>query len=438
MYSDASTASGIESPEPMNSTPVTRPVVDVVRQHVEDAAILYANRSSLLAAPHARLINLRRFDDRLAAHLDGLAVAGTGSWALCEEALELLTQGALFTMTIRAIGERRQEYLQRLFALAQTDADASPGLIAAFGWSEAADLRGIVPALLSASDPYQKHVGIACSAMHRVDPGLLSARWLENPDLPVRARALRTAGELGKRESMSALNAALDDESPVARFWAAWAAVLLGDRHNALDCLKADAVAQGPLQPRAFQLALQAMSIADSHAMLQQLAADPINARLLVQGAGFSGDPTYVPWLIGHMADDKLARIAGESFCMIAGTDLAELDLERDPPDEMQAGPNDDPEDDTVDMDADEDLPWPDQTLVQAWWAKHGPRFTPGVRHFVGAPLSRNHCIDVLRNGYQRQRIAAAYHLCLLNPGTPLFEWRAPAWRQQRELAQLA
>jgi hypothetical protein len=55
----------------------------------------------------------------------------------------------------------------------------------------------------------------------------------------------------------------------------------------------------------------------------------------------------------------------------------------------------------------------------------------------MGQPPSRNHYIEVLKNGYQRQRIAAAYHLCLLNPGTPLFEWRAPAWRQECELTQM-
>ena len=73
---------------------------------------------------------------------------------------------------------------------------------------------------------------------------------------------------------------------------------------------------------------------------------------------------------------------------------------------------------------------------------RHGGTRTSSVfrrmcRYFLGKPLSRAHCIEVLKNGYQRQRIAAAYHLCLLNPSTPLFEWRAPAWRQQRELAQM-
>ena len=159
--------------------------------------------------------------------------------------------------------------------------------------------------------------------------------------------------------------------------------------------------------------------------------------RKVIQGAGLIGDPSYIPWLIGHMADDKWARLAGESFSMITGADLALLDLERKPPENIDSGSNDDPEDENVDMDADEDLPWPDQVRVQAWWTQHGTRFAQGTRHFVGAPVSRNHCLDVLKNGYQRQRIAAAYHLCLLAPGTPLFEWRAPAWRQQRELEQI-
>jgi len=65
-------------------------------------------------------------------------------------------------------------------------------------------------------------------------------------------------------------------------------------------------------------------------------------------------------------------------------------------------------------------------------------RFQPGVRYFMGEPPTREHCIDVLKNGYQRQRIAAAEYLCLLNPGTPLFNTAAPAWRQQRLLAKMA
>jgi uncharacterized protein (TIGR02270 family) len=231
--------------------------------------------------------------------------------------------------------------------------------------------------------------------------------------------------------------AAVTDADPACQFWAAWSAVLLGDKHQALQRLTDFAGAPGPLQTRAFQLAIQAMSVEHSHALLQPLAADPASVRRLIRGAGLAGDPTYVPWLIGFMSNDKRARLAGESFSLITGLDLAGLDLERKPPKNFESGPNDDPNDPNVDMDEDEGLPWPDQKLIQAWWSVNSHRFQAGVRYFMGGPLNRESCLRVLKEGYQRQRIAAALYLSLLTPGAPLFEWRAPAWRQQRLLAAM-
>jgi hypothetical protein len=60
-----------------------------------------------------------------------------------------------------------------------------------------------------------------------------------------------------------------------------------------------------------------------------------------------------------------------------------------------------------------------------------------GWGYFMGQPVTKEHCIQVLKTGYQRQRILAAQYLCLLEPGTPLFNTAAPAWRQQRLLAAM-
>jgi len=46
--------------------------------------------------------------------------------------------------------------------------------------------------------------------------------------------------------------------------------------------------------------------------------------------------------------------------------------------------------------------------------------------------------VAVLRAGFQRQRVAAALHLSLLDPRAPLFATSAPAWRQRSWLDQLA
>jgi uncharacterized protein (TIGR02270 family) len=185
-------------------------------------------------------------------------------------------------------------------------------------------------------------------------------------------------------------------------------------------------------------LALQAMSLSASHGLLQQLGGDQQQRRWLIQGSGIAGDPKYVPWLLGHMANEETARLAGEAFSLITGVDLGESKLDGERPENFESGPNGDPDDPNVDMDQDEGLPWPDPKTIEIWWAANGNRFQSGSRYFIGAPVTREHCIDVLKNGYQRQRILAAHYLCLLEPGTPLFNTSAPAWRQQRLLAKMS
>jgi uncharacterized protein (TIGR02270 family) len=138
------------------------------------------------------------------------------------------------------------------------------------------------------------------------------------------------------------------------------------------------------------------------------------------------------------MEAPKLARIAGEAFAMITGVDLAYEDLEGEWPEGFEAGPTENPEDEDVAMDPDEDLAWPAPALIDRWWAANAERFPAGRRFLCGQPVSEAYCREVLRTGYQRQRIAAALDLALMRPERPLFEWRAPGFRQQRLLRPAA
>jgi uncharacterized protein (TIGR02270 family) len=299
-------------------------------------------------------------------------------------------------------------------------------------------LRGVVAQLLGSANPFARLRALAACSQHRVDPNLTSLRILEDTDPTVRARAYRTAGELGRREFVSRLGAAVDAEESDCQFWAAWAAVLLGDRQAALDTLARFVAVPNSFRDRALPLALPAMSVATGQGLLRSIAQDPSEVRTVIRGSGLVGDPSYIPWLIGFMAQDGLARIAGEAFTLITGVNgAAWLDLER-PPGHLDSGPNDDPDDPNVDMGEDDGLPWPDAVKIQAWWQANSQRFQPGLRYFMGQPPNPNNCLRVLKEGFQRQRIAAALYLSLLNPGTPLFEWRAPARRQQRLLAGMS
>ncbi|MCI5164482.1 MAG: hypothetical protein D3917_21205 [Candidatus Electrothrix sp. AX5] len=155
-----------------------------------------------------------------------------------------------------------------------------------------------------------------------------------------------------------------------------------------------------------------------------------------MQGAGVLGDPVAVPWLIEIMAVPELARVAGEAFSMITGLDLAYEDLEGEWPEGFAAGPTEDPEDEDVDLDSDEDLPWPAPALITGWWEANKGKFSNGTRYLAGQPIAPAHLSQVLVSGFQRQRAAAAMELALLKPEQPLFEVRAPGFRQAHQLKE--
>jgi uncharacterized protein (TIGR02270 family) len=311
--------------------------------------------------------------------------------------------------------------------------ELSRGLVSALGWIPYESIANILKRFLKADFPFLRRVGVAGMAVHRQDPGPLLREFLDSDDALLRARALKAGGELRRQDLLGELKACLASEDLACRFWAAWAGALLGDGAS-LPVLQQLALTASPYQERACALALRGLGLERALAWHRELAARPDALRLAVQGVGVIGDPILLPWLFEQITIPEVARVAGESFSMITGVDLAYDDLDGEWPEGFEAGPTEDPEDENVAMDADEDLPWPNEELVHKWWHKHKKDYQNGTRYLSGEPMSIGSLNRVLRNGYQRQRIAAALELAIHQPGTPLFETRAPGFVQQHLL----
>jgi len=419
-------------------TELRRPAVPViVTQHLENAAVLRSVRSILVRAPHVKLLHLARTDERLSAHLDGLSMSRDYGARLSQAALANPGVGELFIAAILAIEQRDREEIERLLSLLDVVPDAARALSSAFGWVSPALLRGLTAPLLTSESPTARWLGLAACAQHRVDPGTALRAALEQPHDGLLIRALRAAGELGRVDLLPACLGHLQDDRPALCLPAAWSAVLLGDRGDAVNSLRALALKLGPTQLEALALALFTADADAARSLVKQLAAQGAPLRTLIKAAGWSGDAQVVPWLFKHMEDDANARLAGEAFSFITGIDLAWLDLERKPPETVPGGPNDDPNDDNVALDEDESLPWPDLPKLTGWWHKNSGQFPSGTRLFAGAPPTTNHCFKVLKEHTQRRRMAAALYLSLLKPGSVLFNCAAPTRRQERLLAQM-
>ncbi|MDQ6683894.1 MAG: TIGR02270 family protein [Pseudomonadota bacterium] len=420
--------------------PAPAPVTIVVAQHVEEAAHLRAVRSRLARAPNVRLGQLARLDERIAAHLDGVAIARGHGVELVHRALERPLTGEVFVATVRAIEDRDDARIGRLLALAQALPTARAGLFSGFGWVSAANLQGITVPLLTSDDAWPREVAIAACAMHGVDPGGVLTRAVRDDDAGLRTRALRAAGQCGRRDLTDACVAGMTDPDQRRAFEAARAALYLGVRREALttlEALAAEEALSSETRDAALLLLLKAVSADRARSILSALAKLPGQIRSVIRGVASAGDPHYVQWLIAQASEPKLARLAGEAFSFLTGVDIAALELVRDSGPVRPDGPSDDPEDDDIAMDEDEGLPWPAAEKLDAWWHKNSSHFAPGRRYFAGGEPTPDRCLSVLRTGVQRERFAAAEHRTLATPGTPLFNVVAPSWRQQRLLDRL-
>ncbi|MGD8590908.1 MAG: TIGR02270 family protein [Chromatiales bacterium] len=408
-------------------------IEDIVSQHAEEAAFLWLLRDNAMRAPHYDLKDLMDLEERVEAHLDGLRVAGAEAWPFCEQGLEYQESGEVFAAGYFALDSANQDWLAAVLDVVTEEPETSRGMISALGWVEREKLQGQVVEWLKADKPLLRELGLGACSVQRVDCGKYLIQAIEDDEAMVRSRALRSVGELHRQDLLQTVLEHLSDDEEACRYQAARSATLFRDPRG-LRALCEFVEAPGHFREAALGLALRAMDMRSAMQWVRELTQQPDTTRLVVQGTGIIGDPVAVPWLMGKMRQPEFARVAGEALSLITGVDLAYDDLEGDWPEGFEAGPAENPEDDDVAMDADEDLPWPDVEKIDKWWLQNQARFPQGNRLICGQPISPQACYDVLKNGFQRQRRAAALELALLNPNEPLFNTSAPAKRQMRKL----
>jgi uncharacterized protein (TIGR02270 family) len=415
------------------------PSLTILSQHASEASFLWELRSGAVAAPHYDLADLAKLDQRVEAHLDGLRIAGEAGWELYKDALSEGESGEIFAAAVLAFESGKSDRIETGLAAGAGSQELSRGLVSALGWLPFQQAQPHIQQLLASTSLPLRRIGVAASAIHRQDPGAPLLDAISSVDPLLRARALRATGELGLKSYLHEMKPYLADPDALCHFSAAWSIALLSgdsnaDDSKALAILVSIAESDLPYRAKALQLAIRQMGAPAASAWWNKLTRDAKQIRIAIIAAGELGDPASIPWLTGQMKVPELARVCGEAFTMIAGVDIAYQDLDTDKPEDFTAGPTENPEDENVEMDADENLPWPDPELIAKWWSQHQVEFQKGTRYLLGTPISTDWCQQVLRNGRQRQRTAAALELAILQPGTPLFNVSAPGFRQMRQL----
>jgi len=401
----------------------------ICEEHASEAAFLWALRDRAVVDATYDRASVAELDERVEAHIDGLRLAETVGWECALEALdEGPDGGAAFVSTVLALERGYLKGFARVLDRAAEDSKAARGIVSAMGWIPFTRVRPILPGLLAGRCPAPMvWLGIAGCAVHRQDPGHVLGYALVSSSERVRARALRAVGELGRADHIADLRVTMTDPSEVCRYWAAWSAALFGEA-KAADVLWAFAAGGGAFAERAAAMAMRRMDPRTGLTWLYALAGMADGMRPALAGAGALGEPTIVPWVLDAMKTPEAARLAGLSFSMITGLDLAEEKLVTDRPEGFVEGPSDDSDDDDVEMDPDDGLPWPDPVALEGWWKREGRRFQKGTRYLLGKPMAEAGWLDkVLVTGHQVARASAAVEMVIAGRRKGVVEVRGAA-----------
>ncbi len=399
---------------------------DVYEQYVNNSSFLWLLRSVVIEQSHYEVGDLFELEQRIDAQLDGLMISLDIGWQACEEALKLQEPGEAFTAMMIAMRSHEICKIQKAVEIGLENELALPGLISAMGWLPGEIATPWTERFLNGKDMNHKYLGLAACSVRRQDPGEILTNILRRNDCrqheKLYARALRLIGELRRQDCMPAINAAMYDDNEIISFWANWSAVLLGQRASVKN-LEPLVFKAGPCQELAIQLVFRVLPIEQAREWVSRLSEDESQIRAVIKATGVLGDPHAINWLISKMQNPMLAKLAGESFSLITGIDLEKHNLQIDVPDNTP--PVEDIDDDNIELDQDENLPFPDVAKVEAIWRNHGQNYIIGHRYFMGRPVTPEILKEKLAVGTQRQRHAAAMELALSENDVQLPNTRA-------------
>ncbi|TIR27874.1 MAG: hypothetical protein E5X34_01830 [Mesorhizobium sp.] len=342
-----------------------RIAAEVIRQHAELVAFLWAQRDSWSAEdpPDARVI--AGIDQRLEINLDALRIAAASAWPfLIAQHEDFPDKGELFAFAWMALELADGEKVAQAVEFGRLTSDDAKGLVGALAWHKPAVIGPVVRKWIGEPDAFLRFLAVSACAEHTVDPGATLARLVKDHDPRVRTAALRLAGQLRRFDLVRDVHDAFDHEDERVRLWAGWALVELGSGDLTRQELRKIAAAAGPDAMVALRALAKAGPDKDVRAWMGGLMKAQQTAPLAVRGIGMLGDRSVLAWLIERMREPYVAVAACAAFLELFPEARLETKLFTVGPEELGPAFAQHFENDVV------KLALPDR--VQAWWSEKG------------------------------------------------------------------
>lgn len=405
------------------------PLWDVVEEHLDEAEFLWGVWRHSLVAPDYTLDEVADGpEERLFAHLEGLAVGGpvvAGRLllpALASDEPARVSAAALALLQ----GPRREEALAAIVEVLRARPQQRAPLVRALACVDPAMTGPRLRELLADYDEVVMAAAAEVLALHHAPLGDALGLLLASDDAATRAMALRAvADEPDPGRFVRAVTAGLQELGPSVLDAAIDAGVRMG---------LAPAWARARERMRevdggAAMLLLALGGETDDIAAIVAALGDRKRRAAALWALGFHGTPEVVDAALEWLEDPVAGPLAGEVFSAVTGVDLAaaHMDLPREDDEALEHRPED-------------DLPRADPMAVLQWWTRHRERFADGRRYVAGAAHSPAALARGLRFGAMRRRPGYLLELTLALPpaSRPRVLLAAPTTLQLRALEAMA
>ncbi|RYY74920.1 MAG: TIGR02270 family protein [Gammaproteobacteria bacterium] len=386
----------------------------LIEKHVNEAAFLWLLRSQAVVQPHHGPTYIRKLEQRINNHLTGLSLNPEAAWEFAVEAANFNESGEVFVLAMLALMSGNNEKINSAIEFASHDKETFKGLVSALGWAPDAYVNVMLRQWIESNDVLHKHLAVVACSVRRMDPQLFLNHLFNDSqhvkNIPLMCRMLRLVGELKRHDLLHELKKAQRHNHKDVVFWAHWSALMLGDQ-SSLSGLETYVMAPGPFQSRAISVVFRCLAQSQSWEWINKLIKQPGQMANTIIALSVLGDPHGINWLLARMEEPVHAKISGYAFNMITGVDLAEKKLVL-----TQAPTDDDIEEDEIPVITGyENLPAPDAKKVSEYWQQIRHAFVSGQRYFLGKSINKNNVEQVMNQGAQGQRLAAALEYALLD-----------------------
>ena len=310
---------------------------DLLEEHLEEIQFLWPIRERGLRSPRMTMRDIRNFEDRVDAHIEGATIPGEDALPYIEPLLEADDDAAAFTatMVLLRLGTERTVTLVR-DALSAAKGKRLTGIGRAIEMARSDALLEDLGAMFRGDDPARAAVAaeVLCYRVRWKGSHDRLLAFLDDENPAIRCAGWRIVANLAISAEPKRYAAAMRDDDPAVREAALHAAAWTGVG-GALGIARAAAGAPSKDDLPAYRMLAALGEPTDLGAIQRLVQTSDLGPERFSLATAF-GHSGLAPLLLDAMrsTDKRAAIAAGHAFARLTGADLGTGDVVTLPPDD--------------------------------------------------------------------------------------------------------